>query len=139
MAPRTPRFQGRMGLTEPMRALRSARGVGGRRKGNQALVSDFGPDGPDGPSFARFRVCARARHPENGKEPFSRVGWKIEPVRPVRPKLTSNALKSLRPADKHVRKYRAQWRCFAPIGPKARQGEINMRGSDEREPQDVGI
>lgn len=139
MAPRTPRFQGRMGLTEPGWALRKKRGRGGRLLHINGLHAILGLTGLTG---RLLQGSAYARAHEVGqrqKDTFSRVCWKIEPVRPVRPKSTFNPLKRLDRLKAMRPDFQAQADAVKPIGPNATSSQINMRGSHEREPQDVGI
>lgn len=139
MAPRTPRFQGRMGLTEPIWALRRRRGVGGPPVSDQWLTGGFGLDGLDGPSFARFRVRARAQYPQKQKNLFSRVCWKTKPVKPVKPKCGCNALNRLDCRKTEASDFQAQYDAVKPIRPKSRGAIINMRGRDEQKAQHVGF
>ena len=138
MAPRTPRFQGRMGLTGPGWALRRKRGLGGRLLHIKGLPANLGLTGLTG-RLLQGSACARVKWVETQKDTFSRVGWKTEPVRPVSPKSTFNPLKRRDPLKAKRPDFQAQADAVKPIGPTSTGNEINMRGSHEREPQDVGF
>lgn len=130
MAPRTPRFQGRMGLTEPGWALRGKRGRGGRLLHINVLRASLGLTGLTG-CLLQGSACARVKCVETQKDTFSRVGWKIEPVRPVRPKSTFNPLKRLERLKATRPDFQAQSDAVRPIGPIATGTQINMRGRHE--------
>lgn len=130
MAPRTPRFQGRMGLTWPGWALRRRLGRGGGLLHINGLLANLGLTGLTG-RHLQGSAYARVKLVETQKDTFSRVGWKIEPVRPVKPKSAVNLLKRLDRLKARGSDFQAQADAVKPIGPNAAGTEINMRGSHE--------
>lgn len=130
MPPRTPRFQGRMGLTGPGWALRRKQGCGGVLLHLNGLQAHLGSTGLTG-RLLQGSACARVKWVETQKDTFSRVCWKIEPVRPVRPKSTFNPLKRLERLKSRGPDFQARADAVKPIGPNATGNEINMRGSHE--------